>query len=66
MEQITSVLLGRRQRSGSFEEDDDEVPGLMSDADSSDEEEDDMVEGVVPSDSEETAPHLTSDDSSLP
>jgi len=66
MEQITSVLLGRRQRSGSFEEDDDEVPGLMSDADSSDEEEDDMVEGVVPSGSEETAPHLTSDDSSLP
>jgi hypothetical protein len=38
----------------------------MSDADSSDDEEDDMVEGVVPSGSEETAPHLTSDDSSLP
>lgn len=69
MEQITSVLLGRRQRSGSFEEDDeedDEVPGLMSDADSSDGEEEGMAEGLVPSDSEETAPHLTSDDSSPP
>lgn len=68
MEQITSVLLGRRQRSGSYEEEDedDEVPGLMSDADSSDVDEDDMAEDVVASDSEETAPHLTSDDSSPP
>jgi len=74
MEQITSVLLGRRQRSDSFEQQDDiendddhEVPGLMSDADSSsDDDEEGIAENDIVPDGEGSTPHFTGDDSSRP